>query len=71
MDVSYNTVRNAIKNDLLYTYKKVYFRSYEKDDVKIKQARYWVTSTLFDNDYMQDHYMVWMDESSINNMAFK
>ena len=31
LDIGLEAIRQAIKNDLKYTYKKVYFRSYEKD----------------------------------------
>ena len=33
LDVSEETIRKAIINDLNYRYKKVYFRSYEKDNL--------------------------------------
>ena len=41
------TIRKAIKNDIRYSYKKVYFRTYDEDDDKIKQTRFWITFELF------------------------
>ena len=47
LHISDETIRCAIKKDLKYTYKKVYFRSYNKDDQKIKETRFWLTFAMF------------------------
>lgn len=47
VDVSQSTVRNAIIKDLKYTFKKVYFRSYDIDDTKIKDCRQWLSYYIF------------------------
>ena len=47
LNISNETIRIAIKKDLKYTYKKVYFRSYNKDDQKIKETRFWLTFAMF------------------------
>ena len=65
-------MRQCIKNNLNYTYKKVYFRSYSKDEQSIKETRFWLASVLFENNnFYTDKYMVWMDESAINNTSYK
>ena len=71
IEVSAETVRKAIKHELKYSYKKTYFRSYKKDDEKIKQARFWIAFELFATGYFENKYIVWMDETSINNTSFK
>ena len=67
IEVSAETVRLAIKHEL----KKTYFRSYKKDDEKIKQARFWIAFELFATGYFENKYIVWMDKTSINNTSFK
>ena len=47
LKISDEAIRIAIKKDLKYTYKKVYFRSYSKDDQKIKETRFWLTFAMF------------------------
>ena len=49
VQVAPSTVRKAIIKDLQYTFKKVYFRSYDVDDHKIKDAREWLSFHMFDN----------------------
>lgn len=43
LNVSMSCVRNAIVNQLKYSYKKVYFRSYDIDDEKIIETRFWLS----------------------------
>ena len=71
VEVSAETVRKVIKDELKYSFKKTYFRSYTKDDQKIKKARFWITFELFETVYFNNKYIVWMDETSINNSSFK
>ena len=72
-EVSLETIRKSITKELNYSFKNIYFRSYDKDDVKIKYARFWLAWKLFNERYFEDQnkYVVWMDESSINNASFK
>ena len=49
----------------------MYFRSYNKDDEKIKFTRFWISTLLFERNYYQDYYMIWMDETSINSNCYK
>ena len=58
LNVSTETVRWAIKKRLHHKYKKIYYRSYDADDVNIKKIRYWLTCELFYTYYFQSHYMV-------------
>ena len=52
------TLRRCIKNDLNFSYKKVYFRSYKKDDRRIQETRFWLTCALFEHNNMYtDKYM--------------
>ena len=44
-----STVRSAIIKDLKYTFKKVYFRSYDVDDKKIKDCRQWLSFYIFNS----------------------
>ena len=68
--VSYETVRRSIKIDLSYYYKKVYYRSYSKDEEKIIYMRFYLTFELFEKNYFKEYFMIWMDESPINNTSF-
>ena len=45
-------IRNAIINELKYSFKKVYFRSYDIDDQKIKDTREWLSFHMFSNQIM-------------------
>ena len=47
LDIGPDAIRKAIKNDLKYSYKKVYYRSYEKDSEDITKTRYWLTFHMF------------------------
>ena len=44
--------------------------TYNEDDEKIKHYRFWITFELFQKEYFQKAYMIWMDESAINNTSF-
>ena len=71
LDIGLEAIRQAIKNDLKYTYKKVYFRSYEKDSKDVIKTRYWLAFHMFYEKYFERKYVVFMDESGINNTSFK
>ena len=58
LDVSRETVRKAIIKELKYSYKKVYNRSYEIDDVNITATRFWLAFEMFKTGYYNDKYII-------------
>ena len=54
-----------------YSHKKVYYRSYEKDSEDFTKTRYWLTFHMFHEKYLERKFVVFMDESGINNTSFK
>ena len=71
IEISPEAIRLAIKNDLKYSFKKVYYRSYEKDEKDITTTRYWLAFYIFFEKILEKKYIVFMDESGINNASFK
>ena len=51
LNVSQSCMRSAIINQLNYSYKKVYFRSYDIDDTKVKETRFWLAFEMFERGY--------------------
>ena len=71
MEVEIECIRRAIKKDLGYSFKKVYFRSYSVDDENIKEMRFYISYVMFNNELFRDKYIIWIDETAINNTSFK
>ena len=70
LEVCQETIRTAIKKDLKFSYKKNYFRTYAANDLNLFKARRWLVFELMEKKYLEEYYMVFIDETSINNTSY-
>ena len=52
-NISLPSIKTIINKDLKYSYKKCYYRSYEKDSKQIIESRFWLTHYIFKNNIFE------------------